>query len=157
MAKLQLVGGIDEETTEKVLEALLPKPKALTIYLNTSGGDAYQMMEICDIIMSAQETTITVHAYGTCMSAGIWILNAADVRLATPECLFLIHHGDETSDSTQLKKLHNRMFKKMKKMLSDKMSVSATTVGRYFSRETYMTAEEALRAGLIDEVRSAVE
>ena len=111
------------------------------------------MFEICDML-SNTDATVTIVAYGVCMSAGIWILNSADVRIATPECFFMIHHGEETVDNTQLKKHHARMFRKMKDMLAERLTVSRATLGKYFSKEHYMTAEDALRIGLVDEIRS---
>lgn len=90
--------GTDTEMAEYLikgityLESVSKKP--IVIYANNLGGDWYHGMAIYDIIR-ASKCHITMVALGNAMSMGSIILQAADTRIISPHCVFMIHVGTE--------------------------------------------------------------
>lgn len=154
----------DEEMAEyfiKGMAILGIKNDPIHILMNNMGGDEYHGLAIYDVIATSP-CHVTITVYGSAMSMGSWILQAADERVMAQNATLMLHYGawgyedhvkyfrilakegerlNALMEETYLERIRqvDKKFplRKMRKMLED---------------ETYMTAQEALELGLIDKV-----
>jgi ATP-dependent protease ClpP protease subunit len=149
--RLILEGAVDEDMCGELLAYLVErKGKAAYVYLNTGGGDVYQAREMCDLIK--QHGNVTVHVFGVCMSAGIYILCAAARRIATPARVLMVHFGMELNTSDDDVKRHRKITAEIKELLKQRVNVPAKTLSQWFKQDSYFDAESAKTVGLVTEV-----
>lgn len=73
-----------------ILESISKDP--ITIIMNNPGGDVYHGLAIYDAI-KACESQVTVKVFGSAMSMGSIILQAADERIMSPNSVQMVHYG----------------------------------------------------------------
>ena len=129
------------------------------LYINSPGGSITDGMGIVDTMnyISCPVSTICV---GMAASMGAVLLASGEKgkRFATPNSEILIHQpliggGGLSGQTTEIKIHADHMVKtreKLNKLLSDRTGQSLETIQRDTERDNYMTAEEALKYGLID-------
>lgn len=160
-----LVGTIDEGSVKHVIEELsLANAKEyvdeIRLYLVTYGGDLLYAFALYDHIKSSKKP-VDIVAEGTCMSAGVMILQAARKRYATTNTLFMVHpsitHVEEKSYQEflqivdQYKKNHDRFIK----LSVDRSGIDRDEFEKIYNPRKYLNAHEARvfgKNGLIDEV-----
>jgi ATP-dependent Clp protease, protease subunit len=157
--------GTDVLMAERVIKALHllgQKDEPITIIMNNLGGDWYHGMAIYDAIKTCN-CHITIKAYGYCMSMGSVILQAADERLMAPNAKMMIHYGSNAAPS-----IHSKIFdswaeenKKINTAMEDIYLDKIKLVNPSFTRQdlekklnfdTFLTAEEAVKLGLADDI-----
>ncbi|MCI8965387.1 MAG: ATP-dependent Clp protease proteolytic subunit [Clostridia bacterium] len=132
--------------------------KEISLYINSPGGSITDGMAIVDTInyIKCPVSTICV---GLAASMGAVLLASGEKgrRLATPNSEILIHQplisGGLSGQTTEIKIHADHMVRtreKLNKLLSDRTGQSLETIERDTERDNYMTAEEALKYGLID-------
>lgn len=158
--------GVDERMAERLMKNLhvlaAKNSDPITVYLSTFGGDVYSSFAMYDAIRLCP-THVTVRVYGKAMSAGTFILQAADHRVATASSRLMIHHGtlyigesthtgleDELRESKALNAVYESVY--LERMRASNPSVTEKRLKQLLSRDTYLSAHEALTLGLIDEV-----
>ena len=126
---------------------------SITLVLNTEGGDLYQALAIYDLIRLQQITKpIKVLCCGPVMSAGIVIMCAAEERVAMPHTQFMIHYGEEYNDAPSSVKHNKHLFGVMKDIVKARVNVSKRKLSSWFNQDTYLTANDALQAGLVTRI-----
>ena len=133
--------------------------KEICLYINSPGGSISDGMAIVDTInyIKCPVSTICV---GMAASMGAVLLACGEKgkRYATPNAEVMIHQpliggGGLSGQTTEIKIHADHMVKtreKLNKLLSEKTGQDLATIERDTERDTYMTAEEALKYGLID-------
>lgn len=133
--------------------------REISLYINSPGGSITDGMAIVDTInyIKCPVSTICV---GMAASMGAVLLACGEKgkRYATPNAEILIHQpligGGGLSGQTTEIKIHAdhmvRTREKLNKILSEKTGQSLETIEKDTERDNYMTAEEALKYGLID-------
>ena len=133
--------------------------KEIYLYINSPGGSITDGMGIVDTMnyISCPVSTICV---GMAASMGAVLLASGEKgkRFATPNSEILIHQpliggGGLSGQTTEIKIHADHMVKtreKLNKLLSDRTGQSLEKIQRDTERDNYMTAEEALKYGLID-------
>ena len=132
--------------------------KEISLYINSPGGSITDGMAIVDTInyIKCPVSTICV---GLAASMGAVLLASGEKgrRLATPNSEILIHQplisGGLSGQTTEIKIHADHMVRtreKLNKLLSDRTGQSLETIEKDTERDNYMTAEEALKYGLID-------
>ena len=129
------------------------------LYINSPGGSITDGMAIVDTInyIKCPVSTICV-GMAASMGAVLLASGAKGKRYATPNAEILIHQpliaGGGLSGQTTEIKIHAdhmvRTREKLNKLLSERTGQSLETIERDTERDNYMTAEEALKYGLID-------
>ena len=161
---------INEQIDESIIEyAVLPLlemdndgiGKEINILLNTLGGQVYNGLLLCDVISKLKtKTTITVLAYAYSMGS-LLLMSAYSNPNVTVKCYpfttALIHGGSDYLQGTasQIKDYYNFTTKYKKKIKDFMLYNSKITEDEYekMSRhEWYMTSEEMLKYGLVDEI-----
>ena len=133
--------------------------KEIYLYINSPGGSITDGMAIVDTINYIKCPVSTV-CIGMAASMGAVLLACGKKgkRLATPNSEIMIHQpliggGGLSGQTTEIKIHADHMVRtrdKLNKLLSEKTGQSLETIERDTERDNYMTAEEALKYGLID-------
>ena len=160
--ELTLIGPISNKTVAKVATSLSFFEKAddldpVIITMCTRGGSVSAALAIADLIRTSP-LTIGIRVIGECMSAGIIILAAGDVRFSGSLTTFMTH---ECSYGTSGKNSENADFVKQVK-------IEMTRVSKFLASRTkksakfwdnkgthidfYFSAEKALEYGLLDKI-----
>ena len=137
--------------------------KEIFLYINSPGGSITDGMGIVDT-MNYIKCPVTTICVGLAASFGAVLLANGEKgkRFATPNSEILIHQpliggqgGGISGQATEIKIHADHMIRtraKLNKLLSEKTGQSIETIERDTERDHYMTAQEALEYGLIDEI-----
>ena len=133
--------------------------REISLYINSPGGSITDGMGIVDT-MNYIKCPVSTICVGLAASFGAVLLANGEKgkRFATPNAEILIHQpligGNGIAGQTTEIKIHaDHMIKtreKLNKLLSDKTGQSIETIEKDTERDHWMTAEEALKYGLID-------
>lgn len=153
--RLIISGDVDHAMTTGFLRVLAEYAnKPVTIYLNTDGGDCYQAREICALIK--KHGNVTIHTFGACQSAGIFILCAAKHRVSSPSCSFLIHYGNSTSNSLSVKNHLDSLSLIEMDLVQKATNADLNEVRKWFNSEYAFGAEEALNINIVQKVAACL-
>ena len=134
--------------------------KEISFYINSPGGSITDGMAIVDT-MNYIKCPVSTICIGLAASMGSVLLASGEKgkRFATPNSEILIHQplisGGLSGQTTEIKIHADHMVKtreKLNKLLSEKTGQSLEQIEKDTERDHYMTAEEALEYGLIDEI-----
>ena len=133
--------------------------REISLYINSPGGSITDGMGIVDT-MNYIKCPVSTICVGLAASFGAVLLANGEKgkRFATPNAEILIHQpliggNGIAGQTTEIKIQADHMIKtreKLNKLLSDKTGQSIETIERDTERDHWMTAEEALKYGLID-------
>ena len=139
--------------------------KEISFYINSPGGSITDGMAIVDT-MNYIKCPVSTICIGLAASMGSVLLacGAKGKRYATPNSEILIHQplisGGLSGQTTEIKIHADHMVKtreKLNKLLSEKTGQSLEQIEKDTERDHYMTAEEALKYGLIDEIIDVIK
>ena len=135
--------------------------REIHLYINSPGGSITDGMAIVDNInyIKCPVSTICV-GLAASMGAVLLASGAKGKRFATPNAEILIHQpliagGGLSGQTTEIKIHADHMVKtreKLNKLLSERTGQDLATIEKDTERDNYMTAEEALKYGLIDRI-----
>jgi ATP-dependent Clp protease protease subunit len=139
------------------LEAQDPA-KDISLYINSPGGAAYAGMAIYDVIQHVRPDVSTI-CVGMGMSAAAMVLcgGAPGKRLALPNARIMIHQGSAgargapTDMEIQLREVL-ALTHRMAEIIAHHSGRSAAQVSSDIDRDYFMTPEEAMAYGLIDDI-----
>ena len=133
--------------------------KEIYLYINSPGGSITAGMAIFDTINYIKCPVSTI-CIGMAASMGAVLLASGTKgkRYATPNSEILIHQplimgGGIQGQTTEIKIHADHMVKtreKLNKILSERTGQPLEVINKDTERDNYMTAEEALKYGLID-------
>ena len=133
--------------------------KEIYFYINSPGGSITDGMGIVDT-MNYIKCPVSTYCIGMAASMGAVLLSAGEKgkRFATPNSEIMIHQpliggGGLQGQATEIK-IHAdhlvRTREKLNKFLSERTGKPLEVIEKDTERDNYMTAEEALKYGLID-------
>ena len=135
--------------------------KEINLYINSPGGSVTDGLAIVDT-MNYIKCPVSTTCIGLAASFGAVLLANGEKgkRYATPNAEILIHQpligGHGIAGQTTDIKIHaDQMIKtreRLNKILSDRTGKPIEQIMQDTERDHYMTAEEALEYGLIDEI-----
>jgi ATP-dependent Clp protease, protease subunit len=134
-------------------------PKApITLYVNSPGGHVTAGLAIYDTMQSIKPDVITV-AVGLAASMGSIILagGAKGKRYALPHAEVMIHQplGGMEGQATEIRIAAEHIIRTgevLYKILAKHSGQDIDTIRRDCDRDNFMTAEQAVKYGLIDKV-----
>jgi ATP-dependent Clp protease, protease subunit len=154
---------IDDQIANLVITQLLyleaeDPEKDIALYINSPGGMAYAGLAIYDVIQHIRPPVATT-CVGMGMSAAAMILcaGAHGKRFALPNARIMIHQGSAgtrgapTDMEIQLREVL-ATTRRMAEIIAHHTGQSIDKVERDIDRDYFMSAEEALAYGMIDEV-----
>ncbi len=162
--KINLIGDVDEAMYSHFVEELdgmveIEGDKTdIYIELASHGGDAMIAVALFDRIRLHQGI-VTIKAIGPIFSAAVLILAAGDVRIMTKNSWVMLHEDtvviDEDARVSQVE-IHAKNARLLEdqwnKLLASKTKTSAEAWAQLHERESYLTADECKKLGLIDKV-----
>jgi ATP-dependent Clp protease protease subunit len=139
------------------LEAQDPD-KDISLYINSPGGMGYAGMAIYDVMQHVRPE-VSTFCVGMGMSAAAMILagGAPGKRLALPNCRIMIHQGSAgTRGAPRDMEIQLREVlattRRMAEIVAHHTGQPIDKVERDIDRDYFMSAEDALAYGMIDEV-----
>ena len=139
--------------------------KDIYLYINSPGGSITDGMAIYDTIHFIKSDVCTI-CVGLAASMGSVLLAAGTKgkRYALPNSEVLIHQpliagGGLSGQTTEIKIHADHMVKtreKLNKILSERTGQPLDVIEKDTERDNYMTAEEAKKYGLIDEIMTNI-
>lgn len=160
-----LMHEIDDAIAESVCQVLewldRQARKEVTIVLSSPGGDVFAGLAIYDAIRRMRSPTRTL-AMGYTASMATIILQAGDVREATPNTWLMIHepqHVFQTEEEASAAKLEDeaillaRLRNQFAGILTERSRLTRRRLQDMWTRkEFWLTAREALKHRLVDAV-----
>ena len=158
-----LGGEIDDDTANLVVAQMLflemeDPDQDIMLYINSPGGSTSAGMAIYDTMhyVKCEVSTVCV---GMAASMGAFLLaaGAKGKRKALPNAEIMIHQplggarGQATDIAIQAEQIM-RIKRKMNELLSKHTGQTIKTIEKDVERDHYMTADEALKYSLIDEI-----
>ena len=158
-----LGGEIDDDVANVIVAQMLflemEDPDAdIQLYINSTGGVITSGMAIYDT-MRYLKCEVSTLCIGMAASMGAFLLSAGakGKRKALPHAEIMIHQpsggarGQATDIEIQAEQIL-RVKKTMNQLLADHTGQPLRTIERDVERDHYMTADQALKYGLIDEI-----
>ena len=132
--------------------------KDISLYINSPGGSVTAGMAIYDT-MNYIKCDVSTICVGMAASMGAFLLagGAKGKRLALPNAEVMIHQpsGGARGQATEIQIVAENILrtkKKLNEILAANTGQPYEVIERDTDRDNYMTAEEALKYGLIDRV-----
>ena len=130
----------------------------IQILLSTYGGSVYDGLSLYDVIKNS-DTKVDVTCFGKIMSMGIPILLASKTRKAYRNTTFMIHEvsslsigkiADMEDEVQETKRLNKILFD----IIQNETKITADKLREIYEKKKdwYLTAEEALKLGIITEI-----
>lgn len=154
---------INDDVSNVIIAQLLflqseDSEKDISMYINSPGGVVTAGMAIYDT-MQFVKCPITTYCMGQAASMGAVLLAAGTKgkRFALPNSRIMIHQplggaqGQATDIEIQTKEIL-RMKKRLNEILADHTGKPLKTIEKDTDRDFFMSAEEAVKYGLVDEV-----
>ena len=160
--QILLSGEVNKQLAEKIVRQLLileaDSEEPIRIYIDSPGGDVDAGYAIFDMIRFVKCPVYCI-GMGLVASAGALILLAADKsrRIGLPNSHYLIHQplsgikGVATDIEIHARNLVE-LKKRMNKLYSHHTGQKLSVVEKAMERDNFMTPEEALKFGLIDQI-----
>jgi ATP-dependent Clp protease protease subunit len=130
----------------------------IQLLLSTYGGEVYDGLSLYDAIKNSK-TCVDITCFGKIMSMGIIILLASKTRKAYRNTTFMIHEissfgmgkvADVEESVEEAKRLNKLLFD----IIEKETNISKSKLEEVYNRKQdwFITAEEALKLGLITEI-----
>ena len=158
-----LVGEVNDQTANLVVAQLLfleseNPDKDISLYINSPGGSVSAGMSVFDTMQFIKPDVSTM-CLGFAASMGAFLLaaGAKGKRLSLPNSKIMIHqvlggtHGQATDIEIHARDIL-RTKEQMNRILAERTGQPYDKVVRDTERDYFMTAQEALDYGLVDQV-----
>ncbi len=162
--RIIMIGSpIDDNVANSVVSQLLflqaqDAEKDIYLYINSPGGSVTAGMAIYDTIQHIKPDVQTI-AIGLAASMGSFLLAAGTKgkRFALPNAEIMIHQplGGAQGQATEIEIAAKHILKtreKLNKILAERTGQKLTKIEKDTDRDFFMSAEDAKKYGLIDEV-----
>lgn len=158
-----LGGEIDDDLANVVVAQLLflemeDPDQDISLYINSPGGSVTAGMAIFDT-MRYLKCEVSTLCIGMAASMGAFLLaaGAKGKRKALPNSEVMIHQpsGGARGQATDIAIQAEQILKtktRMNKLLSEMTGQPVDVIAKDVERDNYMSADEALKYGLIDEI-----
>ncbi|MVB12934.1 ATP-dependent Clp protease proteolytic subunit [Caprobacter fermentans] len=160
---VMLTDEVNDVTSSLVVAQLLylegqDPTKDISLYINSPGGSVTAGLAIFDTMQYIKCDVSTI-CMGMAASMGAFLLaaGAKGKRYALPNSDIMIHQpsGGAQGQATDIKIQADHMLhikKKLNEILSERTGQPLEVIMRDTERDNFMTAEDAVRYGLIDKV-----
>lgn len=158
---IQLTGDVDADMFDRVDAAMTEmeaeSKKAITVKINSFGGEVYQAMAIVGRLRESKCQIVT-KGYGPIMSAATLILAAGDKRLCSAFSWFMHHESSyEVEGRHSEVKAYVIQSEREERQWADWMAEFTKRPAAFWlengtSKDTYFTAEELAEMGVVDEL-----
>lgn len=158
---------IDDHVANSVVAQLLhleseDPDKDISLYINSPGGSVTAGLAILDT-MNFIKCDVSTICIGLCASMASVLLAGGEKgkRYALPNSEVLIHQpmggaqqGTQETDMAIIAEQMKKTRSRLNKILSDATGQPLDTISKDTERDNWLTAEEALQYGIVDEIVS---
>lgn len=128
----------------------------ITIYINSPGGSVYDGLAIYDT-MNMITSPVTTVCIGLAASMSSILLASGHKRLALPHSRIMIHQplggvNGQASDIVITANEISKLKQELNQILATKTKKPVEQIIKDTDRDFYMTAQEALNYGMIDQI-----
>ena len=129
----------------------------INLVLSSYGGDVYSMLGIIDYFKTLP-VKVNTHCFGACMSAAAVILSCGTgKRTMTANSTVMVHEGSafeagKTSDVLKGADHLKKLLENINRILGEVTNKSQEFWEGVSKQDTYLTAQECLDYGIIDEI-----
>ena len=160
---VMLSGPIDDAVANSVIAQLLfldaqDPDKDIYLYINSPGGSVSAGLAIFDT-MNFINTDVQTIVIGMAASMGAFLLAAGEKgkRYALPNAEVMIHQplGGAQGQATEIEIAAKHILKTrdtLNKILAERTGQTLKVIARDTDRDNYMSAEEAVKYGLVDAI-----
>ncbi len=150
----------DDEHLKKVysIYGLKYQPEPINIYIDSYGGYVYQCFGLLSV-MERSETPIHTIVTGCAMSCGFMMLISGHKRFAHKLSTPLYHQVSSgafgtVKDMEEKIEESKRLQEQLESIVKEKTNISKKKLKEIFDtkKDWYMTSEEALSLGVVDEI-----
>lgn len=132
----------------------------IKIFINSPGGDVTDGYALMDAIAMSKTPVHTI-GIGIAYSMGAMILLAGHKRIMFPKASLMLHEGSASlfGDATKVKdtmKFYEKQLKIAENFILQKSKISSELYEQKQANDWYLTAEEALELGLVDELATSL-
>lgn len=155
-----LSGEINDSNANLVVAELLYldniSNEDIYLYINSPGGSVTSGLAIYDTMHYIKSNVITI-GVGLCASMGAFLLSSGNKKMALENCEIMIHEpiGGASGQASDIKIVSDQILKikkRINKILAKNTGKSIKIIEKDTLKDNYMTAEEALKYGLIDKI-----
>ena len=162
---VMLSDEVNDVTASLVIAQLLfleseDPEKDINFYINSPGGSVTAGLAIFDT-MNYIKCDVSTICMGMAASMGSFLLaaGAKGKRMALPNSEIMIHqpHGGARGQASDIKIAAEHILRtreRLNKILSEQTGQPLDVIERDTDRDNFMTAEEALKYGLVDKILS---
>jgi ATP-dependent Clp protease protease subunit len=156
-----VLGQVEDTMANSIVSQLLyleaeDPTKEIYMYINSPGGSVTAGLSIYDTMRHIEAPIHTI-CMGQACSMGAFLLSAGDKRSAMPRSRIMIHQplGGAQGQATEIE-IHTEEIVRLKEVLTEVLAANCSqTYEAMFEmceRDNFLTAQEALIIGLVDEV-----
>lgn len=160
-----LVGEVNAESSNELIKKLMyleqeDRESAVNLYINSPGGEVVSGLAVYDYIRLMEAPVDTV-CIGTAASMGAILFLAGRERKMLRHTRLMIHDPSYGGGELKGKKPHeirqeldnlNRVKRTLVGIISERTGKSIKEINRVTAKDTYYSAEEAVRFGLATKV-----
>ena len=152
-------GGVTAKNFQKELSAL--KVSQIDLHINSPGGDVFDGITIYNLIKN-HPAEVTTYIDGLAASIASIIALAGNKVIMAENALFMIHNpmGHTQGTAEDMRKTADILDKVAETLIGTYVSKTGSTdafIEALLDAETWMTADEALEAGFIDEIGAEMD
>ncbi len=157
---VMLTGEVNDVSAEIIVAQLLYLDSMghdpISLYINSPGGSVSAGFAIYDC-MNTIKSEVHTYCMGIAASMGAFLLSSGKKRYCTPMGEVMIHQplggaqGQATDVQIQAEHLL-RTKKRLNEILAKNTGKDIDTIATDTDRDNWLTAEEALEYGLVDEI-----
>ena len=157
MSILRIYGTIGVDVTPaSIARELESSNEPVTVYINSFGGDAYAGIAIANQL-SAYQAKVTAIVEGIAASAASIILTGADTVQMYRSAEIMVHEasvniGGNSAELAASSAQLNQLSESIAHAYADRAGTAATTWREAMKAETWFNAEDAVAAGLADQI-----
>ena len=152
---IEIIYEINEEDSKKNSD----KREPIKLILNSPGGDIYDGIGLIDVI-DTSVTPVHIYVHGQAQSMGFAIATVGHYRYASKRTTFMYHEisWELSREKLQVHEQEVREGKRLWQVYDDIVTTNTKIAQKTLDqvkkqhKEWYMTAEEALELGIIDEI-----
>jgi ATP-dependent Clp protease protease subunit len=160
---LYLRGPIEDTVADTLVAQLMSldadSEKDITLYINSPGGLVSGLFAIYDVVQLMRSKVHTVCVGIAASAAAVILATGTGTRAATPNARIMIHQplggargqaADIQIQAQQIAYLRNRL----NEILAERTGKPVKQIAQDTDRDFWLSAEDAVEYGLIDEVRT---
>lgn len=166
--EIECLGSITSEAANSLISQMRylnyeDEDKAITMFINSPGGEVTSGLAIYDIMMAVPNPIHTV-CLGTASSMAAILFAAGEHRKISPHAKVMIHDplisGSLSGSALNIQSISDNLMRTREitaTILAKHTKQSVDTIYENTTEDTYFYAEEAIQFGLADEILSHFE